>query len=166
MAGLKPHHRVAIGVSGGPDSMALCLLASSWKTNGDSSAASNASGLIDGLLAIIVDHGLRVESKEEAFLVSRRVLDMGISCEIARCEWLEGKPMKGHLQEEARDKRLVFGKLVCLVFLFLEILFFYLSSLMCSLYSLLRTMVSRLVRWSNFHKPMLWNSEINYLRFL
>lgn len=59
-------------MSGGPDSMALCVLAANWKTFG-----RNESDGIDGLLAIIVDHGLRVESGEEAILVSQRVSEMG-----------------------------------------------------------------------------------------
>ncbi|KAL5727821.1 tRNA(Ile)-lysidine synthetase [Ranunculus cassubicifolius] len=33
MAGLKPHHRIAMGVSGGPDSVALCVLAAGWKSD-------------------------------------------------------------------------------------------------------------------------------------
>lgn len=77
MAGLKPHHRIALGVSGGPDSMALCVLAASWKTNGTNATGGQSSSFIDGLLAIIVDHGLRSESKDEANTVSHRVLDMG-----------------------------------------------------------------------------------------
>ncbi|KAL9661669.1 hypothetical protein QQ045_026495 [Rhodiola kirilowii] len=101
MSGLKPHHRIALGVSGGPDSMALCVLAANWKA----SALENSNGCIDGLLAIIVDHGLRTESRDEAILVSRRVSEIGIRFEIARCEWLDGKPKQGHLQEAARDMR-------------------------------------------------------------
>lgn len=68
----------ALGVSGGPDSIALCVLAANWKTNTPNAARGQDSNFIDGLLAIIVDHGLRAESKEEANIVSRRVLDMGI----------------------------------------------------------------------------------------
>lgn len=78
MAGLKPHHRIAIGVSGGPDSMALCVLAAHWKSENHNPASSTGrSKSIDGLLAIVVDHGLRKESTEEAKLVSRRIVDMG-----------------------------------------------------------------------------------------
>lgn len=68
----------ALGVSGGPDSIALCVLTANWKTNNTNAARRQDSGFIDGLLAIVVDHGLRAESKEEANIVSRRVLDMGI----------------------------------------------------------------------------------------
>lgn len=67
-----------MGVSGGADSMALCALMAHWKTfpNG---GCFDSSGFVDGLLAIIVDHGLRLESKEEAVTVSRWVSDMGIN---------------------------------------------------------------------------------------
>ncbi|XP_048227852.1 uncharacterized protein LOC125369456 isoform X2 [Ricinus communis] len=99
MAGLKPQHRIAIGVSGGPDSVALCVLTAAWKSAG----VAKSEGFVDGLLAIVVDHGLRPESKEEAQVVSRRVSDMGVRCEIACCSWYRGRPKQGHLQEEARD---------------------------------------------------------------
>lgn len=65
----------ALGVSGGPDSMALCILTADWKTNG-LNTAGESRGFIDGLLAIIVDHGLRAESKDEANIVRHRVSDM------------------------------------------------------------------------------------------
>lgn len=59
--------------------MALCVLAASWKTSshGIGLIADKNSEPIDGLLAIVVDHGLRSESKAEANLVQRRVTDMG-----------------------------------------------------------------------------------------
>jgi len=76
MAGLKPHNRIALGVSGGPDSMALCVLTAKWKTEG-LSCVNKTDGFIDGLVAIVVDHGLRQESKDEAELVCSRVSQMG-----------------------------------------------------------------------------------------
>lgn len=30
---------------------------------------------------------------------------VGINCQIARCDWSDGKPKQGHLQEMARDMR-------------------------------------------------------------
>ncbi|XP_023754916.1 uncharacterized protein LOC111903373 isoform X1 [Lactuca sativa] len=105
MAGLKPHHHIAVGVSGGPDSMALCLLAAEWKTHGLNAALRQNKDVIDGLLAIIVDHGLRPESKEEAETVQHRILNMRIRCEIAHCKWTDGRPKLSHLQEAARDMR-------------------------------------------------------------
>lgn len=113
MAGLKPHHRIALGVSGGPDSMALCVLTAGWKTGGFNQNGE-AGEFIDGLLAITVDHGLREESKEEANIVSHRVSDMGIRCEIVRCDWLDGRPKQGHLQEAARDMRYRLFQKVCI----------------------------------------------------
>lgn len=56
--------------------MALCVLTAHWKTNG-LSVNHDCDAFIDGLLAIIVDHSLRAESKEEANIVSRRVSRMG-----------------------------------------------------------------------------------------
>lgn len=67
----------ALAVSGGPDSMALCVLTANWKTDGPN-AVGHLGGFIDGLLAVIVDHGLRAESRDEANLVLRRVSEMGI----------------------------------------------------------------------------------------
>ncbi|KAI9119314.1 hypothetical protein K1719_009989 [Acacia pycnantha] len=110
MAGLQPHHRIALGVSGGPDSMALCVLTLWWKTAG---LKAQNGGFIDGLIAIMVDHGLRAESKLEADVVSQRVSKMGIRCEIARCDWSKGRPKLGHLQEAAREMRYQMLQKVC-----------------------------------------------------
>ncbi|KAG7578561.1 tRNA(Ile)-lysidine synthase N-terminal [Arabidopsis thaliana x Arabidopsis arenosa] len=112
MAGLKPHHRIALGVSGGPDSMALCVLTAKWKTEG-LSCVNKTDGFIDGLVAIVVDHGLRQESKDEAELVCSRVSQMGIRCEIASCDWVDGRPKLGHLQEAAREMRYQMISNVC-----------------------------------------------------
>ncbi|CAN1277987.1 tRNA(Ile)-lysidine synthase [Linum perenne] len=101
MAGLKPHHSIALGVSGGPDSMALCFLTAAWKIDGPN-AAGQSCGYIDGLLAIIVDHGLRAESKEAARIVSHRVSKM------------DGRPKQGHLQEAAREMRYQMFQKVCI----------------------------------------------------
>ncbi|KMT03064.1 hypothetical protein BVRB_8g196230 isoform B [Beta vulgaris subsp. vulgaris] len=103
MAALKPHHRIAMGVSGGADSMALCALMAHWKTfpNG---GCFDSSGFVDGLLAIIVDHGLRLESKEEAVTVSRWIV---------HCDWPDGHPKVGHLEEKARDMRYNIFQDVC-----------------------------------------------------
>uniref|UniRef100_A0ACD5YQP9 Uncharacterized protein n=1 Tax=Avena sativa TaxID=4498 RepID=A0ACD5YQP9_AVESA len=112
LAGIHPHHRIAVGVSGGPDSMALCVLAAAWKKaveggpgRKSEEAGSVAPGLVEGLLGVVVDHGLRLESAQEAQLVRDRVHGMGVMCEIATCEWPNGRPNLGHLQEAAREMR-------------------------------------------------------------
>lgn len=56
--------------------MALCVLTAKWKTEG-LSCVNKTDGFIDGLVAIVVDHGLRQESKDEAELVCSRVSQMG-----------------------------------------------------------------------------------------
>ncbi|KAF3333185.1 tRNA(Ile)-lysidine synthase [Carex littledalei] len=104
MAGIKPHHRIAVGVSGGPDSMALCALSAGWKSDG-SVKRDDVSGYVDGLLGIVVDHRLRPESSDEAKLVRDRVHKMGVRCEIVCCDWPDGRPKQGHLQEAAREMR-------------------------------------------------------------
>ncbi|OVA20346.1 tRNA(Ile)-lysidine/2-thiocytidine synthase [Macleaya cordata] len=113
IAGLKPHHRIALGVSGGPDSVALCFLTAGWKKDA-LIGIDETNGCIDGLLAIVVDHGLRKESKDEANLVRDRVSKMGIRCEIANCDWVDGRPKQGHLQEAARDMRYQIFQNVCI----------------------------------------------------
>nr|CAB3449556.1 unnamed protein product [Digitaria exilis] len=109
LAGIRPHHRIAVGVSGGPDSMALCVLATAWKKAAGKKAAAEegsvSSAFVNGLLSIVVDHGLRSESSDEARLVRDRVRNMGVECEIARCDWPDGRPKQGHVQEAAREVR-------------------------------------------------------------
>ncbi|KAL5709608.1 tRNA(Ile)-lysidine synthetase [Ranunculus cassubicifolius] len=112
MAGLKPHHRIAMGVSGGPDSVALCVLAAGWKSDAQI-GKDESNGCIDGLLAIIVDHNLRVESKDEAETVRNRISSIGVNCHIACCDWSDGRPKQGHLQEMARDMRYQIFQRVC-----------------------------------------------------
>jgi tRNA(Ile)-lysidine synthase len=66
----------AVGVSGGPDSMALCALSAGWKSDG-LAKRDDVSGFVDGLLGIVVDHRLRPESSDEAKMVLERVNKMG-----------------------------------------------------------------------------------------
>lgn len=70
----------AVGVSGGPDSMALCVLAAAWKKEAERNYEEESavdSRFVNGLLGVVVDHGLRAESSEEAQLVRERVHSMG-----------------------------------------------------------------------------------------
>jgi tRNA(Ile)-lysidine synthase len=67
----EPKPFLAVAVSGGPDSMALCLLAHRW--------ARKRGGRV---LALTVDHRLRRESAEEARQVGRWLKRLGIAHEI------------------------------------------------------------------------------------
>jgi tRNA(Ile)-lysidine synthase len=83
--------KIAIAVSGGSDSMALCLLARNWcETNQVE------------LLALTVDHGLRAEAAGEAVLVRQWCTRIGIEHKT-----LTGKGTKplSAIQEYARDLR-------------------------------------------------------------
>jgi len=81
-----------LGLSGGGDSMALLLMAASW-------ARQNNIQLIP----VIIDHGLREESAEEAEFAAQRARELGLSPQIIR--WNDDKPTTG-LQAAARAFRL------------------------------------------------------------
>jgi len=83
--------RIAAGVSGGPHSLALALLADGW---------ARARG--GDLLALVVDHGLRPESGAEAEGVAARLAARGIAARVLRL----GLPGGARLQERARAARL------------------------------------------------------------
>jgi tRNA(Ile)-lysidine synthase len=68
--------RVAVACSGGADSMALTLLAASWGQP----------------LALIVDHGLRPESANEAVLTQQRLAARGIPARILTLRGLKRGP--------------------------------------------------------------------------
>lgn len=78
--------RVAIAVSGGPDSMALAGLCAAWGKS----------------VALIVDHGLRPASADEALRTRTRLEARGIDAEILY--WRGDKPATG-IQEAARAAR-------------------------------------------------------------
>ena len=82
---------LAAAVSGGPDSMALALLARDWAAARDGS-----------LLALIVDHGLRAGSAGEAALTVGRLAEAGICARIL--PWAGAKPATG-IQAAARAAR-------------------------------------------------------------
>jgi len=86
---IKPRARVGLAVSGGPDSLALLLL-----------AAAARPGLIE---AATVDHALRAESRAEAETVARLCDRLGVPHATLTLEW-EKKPETA-LQERARTER-------------------------------------------------------------
>jgi tRNA(Ile)-lysidine synthase len=95
----EPAPRLAAGVSGGADSMALALLTERW--------ARDRGG---SLLALIVDHGLRSESHHEATLICQRLGAMGIP---ARLFSIEGLARGAALAERARAARFAALEAAC-----------------------------------------------------
>lgn len=85
-----PAPRLVAGVSGGPHSLALALLADRW--------ARAAGG---SLLAVICDHGLRPESAAEAEAVRGMLARAGIAAAIRRLDLAAG----AGLQARARAAR-------------------------------------------------------------
>lgn len=86
-----PSPQIAVAVSGGPDSLALCLLAHQW-----------CQACRGSLTALIVDHGLRLESTQEAEKVAGWLTKRLIPHVILR--W-EGQKPSTRLQETARQAR-------------------------------------------------------------
>ncbi|MEO3434212.1 tRNA lysidine(34) synthetase TilS [Inquilinus sp. CAU 1745] len=83
--------RLAVAISGGSDSLALCLLADEWvrRRGGE-------------VLGLTVDHGLRPDSAAEAGRVGEWLAARGIAHRILR--WPPPHPAAG-LQEAAREAR-------------------------------------------------------------
>lgn len=83
--------RIAVGLSGGGDSMTLTALARDW--------IAERNGM---LAALTVDHGLRAESADEARTVAVWCAGLGIPHETL--VWRGAKPKQG-IQAAARDAR-------------------------------------------------------------
>ncbi|HEY1930396.1 MAG TPA: tRNA lysidine(34) synthetase TilS [Acetobacteraceae bacterium] len=86
-----PTPRLAAGVSGGADSLALALLADAW---------ARAQG--GSLMALVVDHGLRAESAVEAVQTIERLTSRGIPARLLTLPGLHRGPA---LAERARTAR-------------------------------------------------------------
>jgi len=84
-----PDERIGIAVSGGPDSLALLLL-----------AVAARPGLVE---AATVDHGLRPESQAEAEFVASVCEKLGVPHATVTARW-EEKPQTA-LQQRAREER-------------------------------------------------------------
>lgn len=91
IGGFEPRPLLAVGVSGGPDSLALIILADRW--------ARARGGVAWGL---VVDHRLRPESTAEARQVAGWLAARGIPH--AGLVWREEKPAT-RIQERAREAR-------------------------------------------------------------
>ena len=83
--------RLGLAVSGGPDSLALMLIATRW-----------ARGQGTALHIYTVDHGLRPEAATEAAMVVREAAALGLPAHILR--WTGDKPGTG-IQAAARTAR-------------------------------------------------------------
>ncbi len=90
---LNDLYKVAISVSGGPDSMALCFLVCCYKFKINAKFKP---------FFYLVDHGLRKESKIEAQLVKKQLNLYKIKLKILN--W-KGKKPNSNLQSLARNKR-------------------------------------------------------------
>jgi tRNA(Ile)-lysidine synthase len=86
--------RVALAVSGGPDSLALMHLAAWWQAAGTSRPA---------LSVLTVDHGLRASSRDEALMVGRMASALGLSH--ATLTWEKSGERSTNLQARARAAR-------------------------------------------------------------
>ena len=91
LGGFESAPRLAVGVSGGADSLGLVLLAHEW-----------ARGQGGSVLGLTVDHGLRPESSGEAERVGRWLAVRGIAHAVLR--WDGDKPKTG-IQAAARAAR-------------------------------------------------------------
>jgi tRNA(Ile)-lysidine synthase len=86
LAGASPDS-LGVAVSGGPDSLALLLLAQ--------------AGFPGRVQAATVDHGLRPESGEEAAFVAAVCSELGVPHAVLQ----PARPIEGNLQSGARDAR-------------------------------------------------------------
>jgi tRNA(Ile)-lysidine synthase len=91
-APFPPNRRLAVAVSGGPDSMALAFTLKRWCEQGGFPPPE----------AFIVDHKLRAESAAEAAVVWRRLEAQGVAAEIL--SW-EHPPVASQLHSAARKAR-------------------------------------------------------------
>lgn len=86
---VTPGKKVGVAVSGGPDSIALLLL-----------AAAARPGRVE---AATVDHGLRSESRAEAQCVASLCVGLGVPHSILTVSW--GRTPTSAIQERARTER-------------------------------------------------------------
>ena len=90
---LNTRNKIAVSVSGGPDSIALCFLVSCYK--------SQKNNRIQPTF-YLVDHGLREDSAKEAKMVKKELKLKKIDLKILK--WIGKKP-KTNIQSLARKKR-------------------------------------------------------------
>lgn len=89
----QDHAVIGLAVSGGPDSLALMLLAQRWAADG---------GNRPRLVIYSLDHGLRPEAADEVGMVLTLAAKLGL--EARGLAWTDEKPTSG-VQEAARQAR-------------------------------------------------------------
>ncbi|ETS79125.1 hypothetical protein PFICI_08978 [Pestalotiopsis fici W106-1] len=82
---VRNHRPVALGISGGVDSMALAFLCSQLRKK--RTELMIADNRLQTFRGFVVDHMLREGSYEEAFNVSRAVRKLGVTCEVHQASW-------------------------------------------------------------------------------
>lgn len=92
LAALHASDRVGVAFSGGPDSLALLILAAQWAKRSRKRH----------VIALTVDHGLRPESADEAMQAGNMARRLGVAHEVLR--WQGAKPT-GDVQAAARRAR-------------------------------------------------------------
>jgi len=91
---LKTLPALAVGVSGGPDSMALLLLLAAWR--------ARLGELAPEIHVLSVDHGLRAEAKDEVEMVAGICRQYGLPHKTF--SWTGAKP-EGNISAQAREAR-------------------------------------------------------------
>jgi tRNA(Ile)-lysidine synthase len=94
----EPAPLLAVGVSGGADSLALVMLADAW--------ARARGGSVVGL---VVDHGLRAEAADEARATERLLAGHGIAARVLRLTGLAHGPALAERARTARYQALIAG---------------------------------------------------------
>ena len=117
--------KVAIALSGGPDSMALAALTARWHQQDHVTSVSlKIPSLLEHLfhfytpytyllltqsqeppLALVVDHQLRPESTDEAHEAAQCAADMGLRAEVLTVDWEGSVPKRGQKMRAAREAR-------------------------------------------------------------
>ena len=93
LAPLAPYPRLALAVSGGPDSLALLELMHRLQI----------AGARAEITVLTVDHGLRANSRDEAIMVSALAAQLGF--DHAVLEWRASEHPRAGLQQAARNAR-------------------------------------------------------------
>ncbi|KAI1461011.1 adenine nucleotide alpha hydrolases-like protein [Annulohypoxylon moriforme] len=95
--GTMRHRRVALAVSGGVDSMALAYLCSRVRRFAPDFEVSDNP--VNGFRGMVVDHGLRKGSYEEAKAVRDTLRDMGLVADLIQINWAKALGNYSHPKE-------------------------------------------------------------------